>query len=108
MKMIAALTALLLLASCDNGQVFSSPEKLKQTRNDETFTMTIKLMDADKLQEHCSKLGVPYEANGCSAFNLDTKHCTVYVAPQRFSQDEEHLVVLGHEAWHCRFGRWHD
>jgi hypothetical protein len=108
MKFLIALLSILALSSCNNQTVYGSREKLKHTRDDKTFTMTVELIDADKITEHCSNLGVPYEANGCTAFNLDTKHCTIYVSGQRFTHDEERLTIIGHETWHCRFGEWHD
>lgn len=107
MKLLALVFSVLFLASCDNGQGFSFKEKLEQTQDVKTFMMTIELVDADKINKFCSDLGVQYESNGCAAFNLDTNHCTVYVAPQRFANDSERLEILGHEAWHCRFGKWH-
>lgn len=108
MKFLAIAAVLFLLASCDNRETFGSGERLKQTRDDKTFTMTLELMPANTIEAHCKRLGVQYQANGCAAFNLETKHCTVYVAPQRFANDDERLAILGHEVWHCRFGVWHD
>lgn len=103
MKLLALFLAIPLLASC-----FDVQEPLKSTRDDKTFTMTIELVDLSEVTEICSKLGVPYDANGCAAFDLDTKHCTVYVPPLRHAADSERMEILGHEAWHCRFGKWHD
>jgi hypothetical protein len=85
-----------------------SPEPLKQTRDDKTFTMVIEIIHPDKINEKCNSIGSLGDVNGCAAFNLDTKVCTIYVMPQRFQHDEERLVTIGHETWHCRYGKWHD
>lgn len=105
----AAVAGLCLsLVACDKRQSLGFREPLKQTRDDKTFTMTLELVSDDRIVELCTSLGTKYKANGCTVFNLTTKHCTVYVAPQRFSLDEDRLAILGHEVWHCRFGEWHE
>jgi hypothetical protein len=93
------------LAACDQLNV---NEQIKPTRDDATFTMTVEAMSADKITEHCSALGVQYDANGCAAFNLDTKHCTIYVVAPKHANDTEQFAVIGHETWHCRYGAWHE
>lgn len=107
MKYLIALIPAALFAffafGCDN----VSQTALKQTRDDESFTMKVNLVSENKIEETCKALGVEYEANGCATFNLDTKVCNIYVMPQRYQQDEERLVIIGHETWHCRFGVWH-
>lgn len=102
---LAILSSLLVLSSCDR---LSDSKKLEQTRDNPTFTMTVELVPPDQITKKCRDLGVEYEANGCAAYNLDTNHCTIYVMPQRHAHDEERLALIGHETWHCRFGRWHD
>lgn len=94
-----------LLLSC--GDSAFSPEPIVPTRDDETFTMTVKVVPSGSIQERCSSLGVDYDANGCAAFDLDTKHCTIFVAAPRHVDDQERFAIIGHETWHCRFGRWH-
>lgn len=102
-KLLTAMVAVALLVGCNN-----SEPPLKQTRDDSTFTMTVQLVTADKITQKCTELGVQYEANGCATFDTVEKHCVIYVAPQRYQQDEERLTIIGHETWHCRFGKWHD
>lgn len=102
--MKAFLALLVFLVGCDVRQ----NEELLQTRDDKTFTMTVELVSPEQIRSKCDALGVQYEANGCTAFNLDTKHCTIYVMPQRYAHDDERLTVIGHETWHCRFGKWHN
>lgn len=85
-----------------------SEPALKQTRDDQTFQMVVNIVPEDKITDTCTKLGVQYEANGCAAFNLDTKVCNIYVMPQRYQQDVDRLTIIGHEVWHCRYGVWHD
>ena len=101
------LIAAVALAAC-TPQSDESREKLKQTREDYSFTMNVVIVSENKITETCSKLGVKYEANGCAKFDLDKKECTIYVMPQRFSEDKERLIIIGHETWHCVYGRWHD
>jgi len=101
----AAVATLALLAACDN---YSGQEKIKPTRADKTFTMTVEVVPEKEMESHCSQLGVTYDANGCAAFNLDTKHCTIYVMEPRHVDDTERFAIIGHETWHCMNGRWHD
>lgn len=93
------------LVACD--KLGTSTEPIKPTRNDRTFTMTIEVVPPARITEHCTKLGVKYDANGCAAFNLDTKHCTIFVAEPRHVDDVERFSIIGHETWHCGFGTWH-
>lgn len=106
-RLALPLIMAILLSACSPNEVDGSAS-LKQTRDDKIFTMTVELVSPSEITQFCSKLGVSYDANGCSSFNLDTKHCTIYVMPQRFTEDKERLTIIGHETWHCRFGRWHD
>lgn len=94
-----------LLAACSPQ---ANNTELKKTREDYTFTMNVVIVPEDKITETCTKLGVNYQANGCAKFDLDKKECTIYVMPQRYSQDKERLEIIGHETWHCVYGRWHD
>jgi hypothetical protein len=105
---VAAMLATVLLAGCDQLGVNGFNEKIKPTRDDKTFTMTVETIPASTITDHCSRLGVKYDANGCAAFNLDTKHCTIYVVEPRDAEDAERFAVIGHETWHCRFGEWHN
>lgn len=100
----ALLTASFLVASCDQ---LAAGEKIEPTRDDKTFTMTVETIPENQITKFCSDLGVKYDANGCAAFNLDTKHCTIYVVEPRHADDVERFAVIGHETWHCRFGEWH-
>lgn len=104
MRILTILLSIIALVSCSK----QDTTPLKQTRDDKTFTMIMEIVPQQKMTELCTKLGVQYEANGCASFNLDTKVCTIYVMPQRFQQDEERLAIIGHETWHCRYGKWHD
>jgi hypothetical protein len=97
------LLVLVLLAGCDRLAV----EPITPTRDDRTFTLTVDVIPEDEIVKHCSRLGVKYDANGCAAFNHDTKHCTIYVVAPRHVDDAERFSVIGHETWHCRFGEWH-
>lgn len=104
---IAILTILLplaIIAGCDRLEV---GEKITPTRDDKTFTMTVETIPSNRIEGHCTALGVKYEANGCAAFNLDTKHCTIYVVEPTHADDTARFAVIGHETWHCRFGQWH-
>lgn len=101
-KFIMSLLFLALVACTP-----SSTEELKSTRVDTTFQMHVIVVQPEQITQVCSTLGVEYKANGCSKFDLDKKICTIYVMPQRFVQDEERLVIIGHETWHCVFGKWH-
>ena len=98
-------SAILAISACD--QAPSYGEKIVPTRDDKTFTMTVETVPESRITEQCATLGVKYEANGCAAFDLDKKHCTIYVVEPRGLDDMERLSVIGHETWHCRFGQWH-
>jgi predicted small secreted protein len=99
------LLAALVLAACNNT---SGGGKLKQTRDDPTFQVTLHIVPDNQITAKCAELGVEYEADGCNAFNLDKKTCDIYVSGQRWSGDTDRLAIMGHELWHCRFGKWHD
>lgn len=104
---LASILTAVLAAGCDVNHSADSPNDIVPTRDDKTFTMTVETVPADRITQRCVELGVKYEANGCASFNLDTKHCTIYVVPPRFENDKEWFAVVGHETWHCRFGEWH-
>ena len=108
MKKLLAIAVVLLAACSPSSNETAGTEKLKQTREDYSFKMNVVIVPANKITETCTKLGVQYEANGCAKFDLDKKECTIYVMPQRFSEDKERLIIIGHETWHCVYGRWHD
>lgn len=99
------LMSLLFLSACD--KIVSIENKIQQTRDIETFMLTVKITDETKIKQVCSDLGVQYEANGCATYNFDTNHCVIYVMPQRYTEDSQRLEIIGHELWHCRFGQWH-
>lgn len=81
---------------------------LVQTRDTPEFNMIMEIVPAERIQSVCAALGVQYTANACNSFNLDTNTCHIYVAPQRHAHDEERLALIGHEVWHCRYGKWHE
>jgi hypothetical protein len=104
MKKLIAMLVCLGLMSCGG----NTEKPLKQTRDDKQFTMVVEIVQPQDINEKCNSLGSLGDVNGCAAFNLDTKVCTIYVMPQRFQQDEERLIIIGHETMHCRYGQWHD
>lgn len=104
MRIFFILLSIFALISCSR----QDTTPLKQTRDDKTFTMVVEVVPQQKMKELCTKLGVQYDANGCAAFNLDTKICTIYVMPLRYQDDQERMAIIGHETWHCRYGKWHD
>ena len=93
----------MLVASCSK----INNEPIVPTRDQEQFTMIVKIIPNDDITEFCNKLGVGYDANGCASYNLDTNECTIYVVTPRHVDDTERFAVIGHETWHCRFGKWH-
>lgn len=105
MKKILIAVLLTLMVGC--GDV-GPTTKLKQTRNDKSFTMTVEIVEEDHITKVCDALGAGSDKNGCAAFDLDAKSCTIYVMPQRHAHDTERLALVGHETWHCRYGVWHD
>lgn len=110
MKIVSVLFVVLFsifVASCEKGSV-NDTKAIPQSRDVETFKMTVTIVDETKIKKVCTDLGVNYDANGCASYNFETNHCTIYVMPQRFSQDKERLEIIGHEVWHCRYGVWHD
>lgn len=104
MRAFIALCLCFILVSC--GDADRVP--LKQTRDVDKFTTQIVNVDSGQIANVCTKLGVPYEANGCTAYYPDKNHCVIYIMPQRFMHDAERLALIGHELWHCRYGKWHD
>ena len=110
MRLLIIVLTAFLLSSCDNS-TYGSPsfgEKIVPTRNDLNFSMTVEIVPSEKITDVCHKLGVSYDANGCASFDLDNKHCTIYVVEPRGLDDKDRFSVVGHETWHCAFGRWHD
>ena len=103
MKKIISFLALFGLVSCNDGT-----RALKQTWEMDEFTTKVVLVREDRIQEVCSNLGVPYDANGCGAIDVSKKKCTIYVMPQRYQEDAQRLQIIGHEIWHCMYGQWHD
>lgn len=104
MKLILLTVLIFSVASCtDNMQ----QEKITPTRNDKSFTMTVNFLPNDDIKDFCTKLGVSYEANGCTAFNLETKHCNIYVVEPKYVTDVERLRIMGHETLHCIYGKYH-
>jgi hypothetical protein len=106
---VGILSYVLSLALSACNQDASGPA-LKQTRDTPEFTVKLNLLEPAALNEKCQSLGLSKsnDYNGCNAFDTVTKVCTIYVAPQRYQQDNERLTPLGHEVWHCRFGAWHE
>lgn len=98
------LLALFLLTGCDA----VNKEPLKQTKDDQVFTVDLRVIPEIAVTELCTKLGVKYNANGCNSFNHTTKVCTIYVAAPRYVEDADRLAIIGHELWHCRFGEYHE
>lgn len=85
----------------------TTTESYTPTRNDTNITVSVNYLSPEAVTKACAMLGVK-DKNGCSAFNLDTKRCTIYVSPQRFAHDTERLAIIGHELDHCVRGRWHN
>lgn len=102
MKYLLVIILASTLISCGD-----NAEKIVPTRDDKTFKMTVEVVSAAKMVEFCSALGVEYKANGCNKFNLDTKECIIYVTEPTNVGDTEKFAVIGHELWHCRYGKWH-
>lgn len=99
---LIAAVACAFLTSC------TKQASLLETRNDMTFQTIVHVIDERQIKDKCASLGVEYDANGCSSFNLDTRTCEIYIMPQRYQQDDERLVIMGHELWHCMHGKWHN
>lgn len=102
-KHIMLICIAVLMVSCGDQTV----EPIKPTRNETSWTMTVNFIKESEIQDFCSKLGVSYHANGCTAFNLETKHCNVYVVEPNYLEDQAKFTVLGHETLHCKYGKWH-
>lgn len=103
-KIFLALALATSTVACDK---LSSNEKISPTRDDKTFTMTVETVPESKILDFCTGLGVEYKADGCAKFNLDTKECTIFVVEPGYVSDTAKFSVIGHETWHCRFGKWH-
>ncbi len=82
--------------------------ELKQTRDEQNFSVDFRVVPEAKINKVCSELGVEYKANGCSTFNPKINLCTIYVVPITDVDDTKHLAVIGHELWHCRYGEFHE
>lgn len=104
MKYIILFLSLMFITSCSEN---AGTEKIKPTRFDRSFTMTVNFLPNDKIKDFCTELGVSYEANGCTAFDLEKKHCNIYVVEPRYVQDSERMTVIGHETLHCVYGKYH-
>jgi hypothetical protein len=91
-----------LLTSC------TKQAPLLEPRSNLSFRTHVHVIDESRIKDKCADLGVAYEANGCTAYNLDTDTCDIYIMPQRYQQDDERLVIMGHELWHCMHGQWHN
>jgi len=104
MKKLLSLCILLSLVACSKLET----NEIKPTRDQEQFTMIVKIIPNENITEFCTNLGVQYDSNGCASYNLDTNECTIYVVKPRHTEDLERFAVIGHETWHCRFGKWHD
>ncbi len=99
---VIAAFACAVLTACTRQEPLLAP------RTNFTFQTTVHVVEEGKIRAQCAALGAEYEANGCTAYNLDRNTCDIYVMPQRFQQDEERLVIIGHELWHCMHGKWHN
>ena len=108
-RAIAGLILLILLG-CVQG------EKVTPTREMESFTLHVVMLEPDEVVQTCIRLGAwpADEANaaakhrhlGCAVARLDAKECTVY-SPRPVTVDDQSTTVLGHEVLHCAFGRYH-
>jgi hypothetical protein len=98
------ILALMLLTGCDG----SNNEALKQTRDDQVFTVDLRVIPENTVSSFCGRLGVKYDSNGCNSFNYATKTCTIYVAKPKYVADSAKFSIIGHELWHCRFGQFHE
>lgn len=105
MKTLLTILAAVALVGCGDNQ---KQLPLKQTRDDPKFSVELHIVPEDKIKQQCEALGVEYTADGCNAFNTETKTCVIYVMPQRYQEDAQRLQIIGHEIWHCRYGAWHD
>lgn len=99
---IVALCSAMFITACQ-----PSKEDYKSTRHDYKISVNVHMASPELTAKACADLGLT-EVNGCNSFNLDTKVCDIYVSPQRFVQDEERLVIMGHELDHCVHGKWHE
>lgn len=104
MHNLLLLISLILFVSGNN----AAATELRKPRNDKTFTLIMEVLPFEKVTAKCKEIGAGEDKNGCAAFNLDTKVCTIYVAPQRYQFDDQRLAIIGHEVWHCRYGAWHE
>jgi len=83
-------------------------------REDTEFTLKLVLLEQRQVRERCASLGVwggriPTTASpvGCTVYNMETKHATIY-ASRPTALNDERTTVLGHELWHVVAGKYHE
>jgi hypothetical protein len=98
----AAVLAALLLAGTVHAESFSP------TRDDRTMTMTIVLGTPANTLRACSDVGAhaSHLHEGCAVTDVIAHTCTIYVV-RPSGTDDTATEVVGHEALHCFFGKYH-
>lgn len=90
-------------------------DEIKPTRNDQSFTVELRVMKPADAVAECKRLNAWGDATvprnyvgGCNVVYIDRtpKHCILIVPSPRFVDDEA-TTVWGHELTHCAFGRYH-
>jgi hypothetical protein len=111
LTVVIAILAFLIL--CLIGSQAHAAEPIIPTRDNPEFTLRIIFDTPANIRRECVKLGAwgtsikPRSEVGCTAFNLDTKVCTVY-SPTPRELDDNPTAILGHEVLHCMSGRYHE
>jgi hypothetical protein len=101
---VLALAAVVL--ACTTG------ERVKPTRTNTSFTVSVHFGTADEVRERCIAFGTWEHAPtgrqevGCTRFFPDRNHCEIHAPTSEFVDDEA-TRVLGHELLHCVHGRYH-
>ncbi len=104
LKYIVMACIMLSFAGCDKPGV----QALKKDRDQSQFMLVTHFLPLKQVQEICTKLGLQYKVNGCNTYDSSTNVCTIYAEPQEYQEDHKNLATIGHEVWHCRYGKWHD
>lgn len=105
-RWLLVLVAAAAVLSCTMG------ERVKPTRTDTSFTVSVHMGTADEVRARCIAFGTWAEAPtgrqdvGCTRFFHDRNHCEIHAPTPEFVDDEP-TRVLGHELLHCIHGRYH-